>query len=200
MREIDTGLWHWTATHPKIGWVVSSYYLSAERVLIDPLLPPDGIAWFERQKSIPEHVLLSCRHHDRDSWTLQEAFSCQVHCVAGGCHELESRGQVSPFEFGDELPGGIVAHEVDAISPDETAFHIPAHAALACADGVIRTDADGDLQFVPDSLMDDPESTKAGLAAAFRALTELSWDRLLLAHGQPIVTGGRGALRAFATR
>ena len=42
MQEIDEGLWYWTAIHPKIGWQVSSYYLSGERVLIDPVLPPGG--------------------------------------------------------------------------------------------------------------------------------------------------------------
>ena len=53
MQEIDEGLWHWTATHPKIGWEVSSYYLSDERVLIDPLLPPGGLDWFEEIDAPP---------------------------------------------------------------------------------------------------------------------------------------------------
>jgi hypothetical protein len=102
-----------------------------------------------------------------------------------------------PFDWGDELPGGVVACEVDAISPDETALHVPAHRALACADGVVRWSAGGPLAFVPDYLMDDPETTKAGLRAAFERLLELDWDHLLLAHGQPFVGDGKAALRAF---
>ncbi len=200
MQEIGDGLWHWTATHPRIGWEVSSYYLSSERVLIDPLPPPEGIQWFTDNDSIPAHVLLSCRHHDRASWQFQEAFGTEVHCIDNGAYALEGRGQVTTFAFGDTLPGGVLACEVNSISPDETALYIPAHQALLCADGVIR-DGDGSrLTFVPDALMDDPEDTKAGLRAAFTTLLELDFDRLLLAHGWPILAGGKQALAAFVQR
>ena len=91
----------------------------------------------------------------------------------------------------------MIAHEVNSISPDETALYIPAHRALVCADGVIRSDQQSPLQFVPDWLMDDPEQTKAGLRAAFAKLLELDFDRLLLAHGQPILAGGKQALAEF---
>jgi hypothetical protein len=196
MQEIAPGLWHWTRRHEQIGSEVSSYYLPAERVLIDPMTPPDGLEWFE-QHGAPQHIVLSNRHHDRHSWQLQEAFGCTVHCVRAGIHELDGRGPAEPFDFGDELPGGIVAHEVDAISPDETALHIPAHRALACADGLVRPRGGGGLSFVPDSLMDDPEQTKRGLRQAYARLLELDFDLLLLAHGTPVVGGAREALREF---
>jgi glyoxylase-like metal-dependent hydrolase (beta-lactamase superfamily II) len=110
-------------------------------------------------------------------------------------HELEGRGPVEPFEFGDELPGGAIAHEVDAICPDETALYVPAHRALACADGVVRWRRSGELQFVPDEYMDEPEQTKADLREAYRRLLELDFDLLLLAHGGPVVGGAKEALR-----
>jgi hypothetical protein len=137
MREIAPGLWHWTARHGRIGLDVSSYYLLDERVLIDPLVPAAGMGWFD-EHGAPAHVLLSNRHHDRDAWRFRETYRCTVHCVRSGLYELEGRGPVEPFDFGDSLPGGAIAYEVDAICPDETAFHIPQHAALACADGVVR--------------------------------------------------------------
>jgi glyoxylase-like metal-dependent hydrolase (beta-lactamase superfamily II) len=112
-------------------------------------------------------------------------------------HELAGRGAVAPFDFGDELPGGIVVHEVDAICPDETALYIPSHRALACADGVVRWRPGDQLGFVPDELMDDPEHTKQGLCDAYRRLLELDFDLLLLAHGDPVVGGGKEALTAF---
>ena len=159
MHEIAPGLWHWTARRGSIGMDVSSYYLQDERVLIDAMIPPEGMSWFE-QHGAPEHVLLSNRHHDRDAWRLREQFGCSVHCVGNGVHELDGRGPVEAFEFGDQLPGGVMAHEVDAICPDETALHVPAHRALACADGVVRA-AGGGLAFVPDWLMNEPEQTRA---------------------------------------
>jgi hypothetical protein len=195
MREIAPGVWHWTARHEHIRSIVSSYYLLAERVLIDPIIPPEGFAWFE-EHGAPEHTLLTNRHHDRHAWRLRERFSCTVHCIRNGVHELDGRGPVEAFEFGDQLPGGVIVHEVDAICPDETALHIPAHRALACADGVVRNE-EGTLTFVPDFLMDDPPRTKDALHAAYRRLLELDFDLLLLAHGDPVVGGANAALRAF---
>jgi hypothetical protein len=196
MLEIAPGLWHWTARRESIGSEVSSYYLEPERVLIDPMIPPEGIEWFDAHGT-PQHAVLSNRHHDRDAWRLREEFGTVVHCVRNGLYELEGRGPAESFEFGDELPGGIVVHEVDAICPDETALHIPRHRALACADGVVRWGADDGLQFVPDYLMDDPEDTRRELRAAYRRLLGLDFDLLLLAHGEPVVGGGREALAAF---
>ena len=196
MLEVAPGLWHWTARRQSIGAEVSSYYLESERVVIDPMIPPEGLGWLA-DRGVPEHAVLSNRHHDRDAWRLHEEFACVVHCIRNGLYELEGRGPVEAFEFGDELPGGIVVHEVDAICPDETALHIPRHRALACADGVVRWGAGDGLQFVPDSLMDDPEDTKRELRAAYRGLLTLDFDLLLLAHGEPIVGGARDALRAF---
>jgi len=195
VREISPGLWHWRTRHPSIGKDVSSYYLAPERVAIDALIPVEGPEWFE-QHGTPEHVLLTNRHHSRDAFKLHERFGATVHCVRAGLHEVEGHGPVEPFDFGDGLPGGAVAYEVGAICPDETALHIPAHGALACADGVVQWGGP-ELAFVPDFLMDEPELTKAGLRAAYRALLALDFDTLLMAHGEPIVGGGKQALREF---
>jgi hypothetical protein len=199
MREIAPGLWHWSARHDHIDSDVSSYYLLAERVLIDAMVPTEGLEWFS-EHGPPEHVLASNRHHDRDAWRFREQFGCQVHCISNGLHELAGRGPVEPFEFGDELPGGVMAHAVDAICPDETALHIPAHRALACADGVVRWAGNDELSFVPDRFMDEPAQTKASLRGAYKRLLELDFELLLLAHGEPLTSGGKEALRAFASR
>jgi hypothetical protein len=200
MQEIAPGLWHWTAERESIGSEVSSYYLESEHVILDPMIPPPGLEWFE-QHGRPEHAVLTNRHHDRDAWELHAAFGCTVQCIRNGLYELEGRGPVEAFDFGDELPGGIVAHEVGAICPDETALHIPRHRALACADGVVgHGRAGNELGFVSDYLMDDPEQTKRGLREAYRRLLELDFDLLLLAHGEPVVGGGARALRTFVDR
>jgi hypothetical protein len=197
VREIAPGLWHWTAQHEHIHIDVSSYYLSDERVLIDPMVPAEGLEWFG-EHGAPEHVLLTNRHHDRHAWRLRKAFGCAVHCIRNGLHELQGRGPVEPFDFGAELPGGAVAFEVDAICPDETALHIAAQHVLACADGVVRWPGHSELTFVPDQFMDNPDQTKAGLRDAYRRLLDLDFDILLLAHGDPVVGGGHDALSAFA--
>jgi glyoxylase-like metal-dependent hydrolase (beta-lactamase superfamily II) len=196
VEEIAPGLWHWTALRESIGSEVSSYYLEPERVLIDPMTPPGGVEWLEEHGG-PEHVLLTCRHHDRDSWKLREAFGCTVHVVSSGAYELEGRGPFETYEWGDELPGGVSAQEVDSLSPDETALYIPAHRALAVGDGLVRWPPRPGICFVPDQYMDDPEQTKAGLRNAYRGLLGLDFDLLLIAHGDPAVGGAKDEIRAY---
>ena len=197
MEEIASGIWHWVARHPRIKIEVSSYYLPAERVLIDPLVPSEGLDWFAEHEP-PAYVLLTNRHHYRESARFVERFGVTVHCVREGLHEFAGREPVEPFDFGDELPGGIVAHAVGAICPDETSLHIPARDALALADGAVRWEAGGPLAFVPDAFMDEPEETKEGLRESYRRLSELDFRHLLLAHGEPFVGVGREALASFA--
>jgi glyoxylase-like metal-dependent hydrolase (beta-lactamase superfamily II) len=191
MEEIAPGILHWQAPHPKIGVDVSSYWLPKLRTLLDPIAVPDEVEGVQ-------HILLTCRHHVRDSIEVRTRFAAVVRAPRTGMHEYEDDTPIEPYDFGEALAGGAVtAHEVDAISPDETALHIPAVNALAVADGVIRYGEE--LGFVPDRYMDDPEQTKAGLKEAFgRLADELDFDVLLLAHGTPIASGGREALRRFA--
>ncbi len=197
MHEIAPGIFHWTARHERIDRDVSSYYLVAERVLLDPMIPADEIAWFE-DRGAPAAILLTNRHHYRHSASFVEAFGCTVWCNRLGLHELEGHEEVQPFDPGDELPGGVVAQEVGAICPDETALHMPALRALACADGLVRMGGDGPVGFVPDPLLrDDPGSVKAGLVEAYRGLLELDFEHLLLAHGNPLVADGKAALQRF---
>lgn len=194
MKEILPGVVHWKAMHPNIGAEVSCYYLTEEKVLIDPMEPAEGLDWF-REHGEPEHVILSNRHHYRDSGKFVEAFGCKVHASRPGMHEFTSGEPVEPFDFGDTLPGGVVAREAGAICPDDTALYIPAHSALSVADGVINY---GGLGFVPEEhLGDDVDATKRAIRDSYARLLDLDIDNLLVAHGEPIVGGAKDALREF---
>jgi glyoxylase-like metal-dependent hydrolase (beta-lactamase superfamily II) len=195
MNEIVPGVFHWKAKHPNIGADVSCYYLAAERVLIDPMQPEEGLDWF-RENGPPEHILLSNRHHDRDSAAFVEAFGCTVHASRPGMHEFSDDQKVEPFDFGDELPGGVKAYEAGAICPDDTALHIPAHSALSVADGVINY---GGLGFVPEEhLGDHVDATKKAIRDSYaRIAADAEFDNLLVAHGEPIVGGAGEQMRAF---
>ena len=65
------------------------------------------------------------------------------------------------------------------------------------ADGIVHYRKE--LGFVPDALLgDDPEVVKAGLRAAYSRLLDRDFDHLLFAHGDPVIGGGKEALRRFA--
>jgi hypothetical protein len=200
VREVLPGIHHWTRVHPRTRTVVSSYYVEPAGVLIDPLVPREGLDWFAGRRR-PEQVVMTIRHHLRESERFAAAFGCDLRCHAAGLHEFADGPDVRPFEFGDELAPGVTALEVDAISPDETALHIEhGGGALAFADGLIRPGA-GALRFVPDVLIgDDPDRVKDGLVAAFDRLLELDFDALLFAHGEPLASGGKAALRRFVAQ
>lgn len=203
MREILPGVFHWTTVHPRIRIPVSSYLVRDARVLLDPLVPEEGMEAI-RSVAEPEHALLTNRHHYRHSDRFEAEFGCLVWCNAEGLYEFHKGERVRPFRAGDELPGGIRSLPVGAICSDETALLVPLARgegdganALAVADGVVR-DGDGPLAFVPDFLLgDDPEGVKRGLRAAYARLLDLPFDHLLCAHGEPWVGGAKAALRAF---
>jgi hypothetical protein len=198
VEEVAPGIWHWSERHPRIKIRVHSYYLPAERVVIDPLVRGAELDWLA-EHGPPTDVLLTNRHHYRSSVTLVDRFGAVVHCVREGMHEFARGEPVEPFDFGDEVVEGVVAYRVGALCPDESAYYVPARRALALADGAVRWRPGGPLAFVPDRFMDEPENTKAGLRAAYRRLVdELDFDHLLLAHGEPFVGNGREVLRAFA--
>jgi glyoxylase-like metal-dependent hydrolase (beta-lactamase superfamily II) len=191
MDEIAPGIRHWQAVHPNLGVEVSSYWLPELRLLLDPIAVPEEVDGVE-------HILLSCRHHTRDSLEAAERFGATIRAPRTGMHDYPDDTPIQPYDFGESLlDGGVTTHEVGGLSPDETALHIPSVNALSIADGAIRYG--DDLDFVPDRYMDDPEKDKADLKRGFGELAgQLEFDVLLLAHGKPYPSGGREALRRFA--
>ena len=197
IRQLLPGVVHWKAQHPNLGTDVSSYLLTETGVAFDPLVPEEGLGWFEEHGVVPREVLLSNRHHLRDARAFAERFGSAIHASRPGMHEFSPADGVMPFEFGDTLAGGVVAYEVGVLCPDETAFEVPDVRALVVADGVVGY---GGLRFVPDHLLgDDAEAIKRGLAARYlRIVDEVDFDHLLVAHGEPVIGNGRTALRDFA--
>ena len=198
VREVLPGVYHWTAIHPRIRVPVDSYFVKPAGVLLDPVVPREGVEWFNRREP-PRQIVLTNRHHLRHSARFVEAFGCAIRCSEPGLHEFEHGPAVEGFPFGIELAPGITPYQVGAICPDDTVLHIKTADgdALAFADGLQRPRGGG-LTFVPGVLMgDDPASVRTGLREALRRLLDLEFDHLLFAHGDPLISGGKAALRDF---
>jgi hypothetical protein len=190
MEELTPEIRHWSAVHPDIGWVVSSYWLPGLGVLLDPLEVPDEVEGVEQ-------IVLSNRHHRRSAFEARERFGAVVRVPRVGLHEFEG-DPVEPYDFGEPIVGGaITAHQVTDLWPDDGALHIPSLDALAIADTVVGEDER--LQFMPDYCFGDVsaerQSIREGLA---RLARELDFEHLLLAHGAPLPDSGRARLREFA--
>src|SRR5262249_40768682 len=143
VREVLPGVFHWTAVHPEIRVDVHCHYLEAQCTLLDPLVPEEGLAWFER-RGPPRHVLLTNRLHSRASALFATRFGSDIWCNAEGLDHFGEGGElpgleVHGFRAGDELFGGVQSLRIGELCPDETAFWIPGpEPALAIADGIVR--------------------------------------------------------------
>jgi hypothetical protein len=159
-------------------------------VFVDPLLPADADAfWRWCDDAVGPrrvHVLTTIRFHGRS----REA-------VAGRYH-----GEVvtSPRE----LPPGVEAFPFP--DADETMFWLPAHSALIAGDRIIGDNAGG-IRLCPDSWVEylseyrdelgltNPVRDQADLRALLRPLLDLPVQRILVAHGEPLLSGGARALQ-----
>lgn len=195
MEEIIEGVFHWKAVHPNTGSEASCHFVVGSGTAIDPLLPDEGIEWFDGHKV--ERIVLSARHHLRQAPEIAERFGCPILCHESGLHEFEDGPAVEGFAFDERLADDVVALEMDAISPDDTVLHIEANGtALLFADSVVNR---GSLGFVSDNLIGDkPEAVKEKIRERCAVLLDQRFEHLLFAHGDPWIGSGRPALQAFA--
>jgi hypothetical protein len=196
MREAIPGIFHWTTFHESIGARVSSYYVEPAGIVIDPKVPEEGLGALP---GTPQQVVLTTGLHDRDAQRFADAFDIPIRASSEAAERLGDALAIEPFNDGDEVAPGVTAIVIDVLCPDECALHIAVgDGAIAFADGLIRY---GDaLAFVPDDLLGaHPDRVKEGLKQAFLGLLTRDFDHLLFAHGEPLIGGGKAALRDFAT-
>jgi glyoxylase-like metal-dependent hydrolase (beta-lactamase superfamily II) len=200
MQQLVPGIFHWTAVNPSIGTRVSSYFVESAGAVIDPMVPEDGL---DALPGRPERVLLSSGHHLRDSRLIADTYGIPICASRQAAEHLGVQGSaIEVWGEGEAHPApGVTALHIGVLCEDEGALHIDAGAgALVLADAVQHSS--DVLAFFADGLLgDEPESIKLGLKAALGALAEsLEFDALLLAHGEPLASGGRAALQRFAER
>jgi glyoxylase-like metal-dependent hydrolase (beta-lactamase superfamily II) len=212
VAELGPGLWRWTAPHPDWtpeqggpdGWVaeVGCVYCEADGavLLVDPLVPDEAGErerfWsaldrdLERVGTAPD-VLLTCAWHARSAADVLERYpGATARAPAQSASDLPDGVEATTFAAGDALPGGARAFE--AALPGEVIFWLPRHSALVSGDTLIGAD-DGGVRVCPDSWLEgrDPAEVRAGLR---ERLAGLPVERVLVSHGEPVVSGGRGAL------
>jgi glyoxylase-like metal-dependent hydrolase (beta-lactamase superfamily II) len=190
LREIAPGLWYWTAPHPdwrgatdwpeRVGCVCCETGEAA--VLIDPLLPKGGESdfWaFVDGLGLLVTVLLTAAWHQRDAQLVAERYATIV-----WAHELAALHLSFPTRS-DALPEGVEAFVPDGDQEGQVAFYLPKHQALVVAELFMGT-GDG-LRVCPSPSIRDLEAFYGSL----RKLLDLPIDRVLVAHGEPVLVDGR---------
>ena len=201
MQELAPGLWRWTAFYPEWKDVVGSvYYETADAVvLIDPLVPGEEADrfWAALDRDLdrpakPLHVLVTVFWHARSTRELVERRGARVWAPTRGRAPIERRaGTVTDvFRPGYTLPGGIRALATGRAT--EVVFWLPEPRTLVPGDVILGADG-GDLRLCPESWLPDGVS-RARVAEALRPLLDLPVERVLVSHGEPVLSRGREAL------
>ncbi len=203
MREVRPGIWHWTTFYDSIGQDVSSYWIEPAGIVIDGMVPDDvGLGWWDDRDVQPQQLVLTIGLHWRHNEQFAERFGAAIRVPAASLERYQGTDRAEkaePYSPGDEIAPGVTAVEIGGIAPDETALHI-AHGdgAVSIADGLLRAKGGAPLSYMPEFLLgDDPATVKSELHDSLRGLLDREWDTLLLAHGDPIESGAKQALKDF---
>jgi hypothetical protein len=183
VAEIGTGLWSWTGLHPDWtpadggpdGWEqeVSCVYYEAPGaiVLVDPLVSPEDEERFYRaldrdveRAGAPVRILLTIESHRRSSAELAARYGGTV----------------------GEVPDGV---EVPVSAWSERVFWIPEHCTLVFGDVVLGRE--GGLR-LPHAWIGEEHYRQ--VVDGLRPLLALPIERVLVGHGEPVLSDGRRAL------
>jgi hypothetical protein len=207
--QLSDGLWRWTARHPEwhpgeFGAEVASFALKAgdDALLIDPLLPPDPGPVLDLVDSLVGDrlaILITIPYHVRSSEELWRRYHRDADCAIWGhpaaATRLQDRSGFRAIEPGDALPAGVSSYAIGKPRRHEMPFYIPSHRALAFGDAVVEVG--GELKVWATDLIDEKKVRfhRERFNPTLEPLLELDLERVLVTHGQPILSGGREALR-----
>jgi hypothetical protein len=191
MDELAPGLWRWTAVHPDAeespqpgstaDWPpeVGSVAYAADDVLvvIDPLVPPpvwprlDELA---RDRRVVVLTTIAWHRRSRD--------------------QVVQRYDASTSRARKSLPSTVVP--IPLRGAGETMVWLPDVRTLVPGDRLLG-DGDGGLRVCPDSWLRYLRSGLDGaqLRVLLQPLLDLPVERVLVSHGEPVLAGGREALR-----
>ena len=187
ITEVASGLRRWTAWHDEWQSDVGCLAVGTDDglVLIDPLDPP-------RELSRPEHVLLTIHWHARSA----EAPHVWAHKRTTKL--LANRGVelTNPIGSGS-LPGAIQA--LETARPGEVVYWLPTQQAVAVGDVLLGAGAkphatDAPLRLCPERWLG--KATHEDLRDSLAPLLELPVERVLVSHGEPVLSGGAEVLAA----
>jgi hypothetical protein len=209
MQKLTDGLWRWTARHPEwhpgeFGAEVACFAAEAgdTLLLIDPLLPPEPepvVEVLDRAAGKRVAILITIPYHVRSSEELWRRYrkdaETTIHGHPACAKRLSDRSGFHEIEPGVPLPAGVTAHTIGKPRRYETPLHLPSHGALVFGDAVAEWD--GRLRVWATDKVDAKVERfyRERFNPTLEPLLELDFDTVLPTHGDPVMRGGRAALR-----
>ena len=187
LRDVVPGLWLWRVEHPDwepgSGWepLVTSTGVESggEVVLLDPLAPPEEASdvWARLDARQPTAVVVLKPDHVRDVDLFVRRYGARAFGPSLFWRHDIPDTELEPIEPGSHLPGGLVAL-YDGRGRNETPVWLPDQRALVFADAL--TAPEGELL-----VWSTPWHEERALPA-LRALLELPFEHVVVAHGEPV--------------
>lgn len=205
--EIATDLWRWTARHPEwhpgeFGRRVAAHALRAggETLLVDPLLPQEDPAPVsEALDEIVDgrvSILVTIPYHARSAEALAARYGATIHGHPATARRLRDERAFRAVAPGSRLPGGARAFAIGSPRRFELPLWLPSHRALAFGDAIVG--AGGGLRVWAQAEVDvrSRRFHRERFNPTLQPLVDLDPELVLVAHGEPVLSGGRDALVA----
>lgn len=214
MQKLSEGLWRWTARHPEwhpgeFGAEVASFVAQSgdTTLLIDPLLPPEPAEVLDAIDAMVKDrvaILITIQYHVRSSeelWRrLRGNVETTIHGHKAAANRLDNRSGFREIDRGTPLPGGVTAHTIGKPRRFETPLHLASHDALVFGDAV--AEVGGRLVVWATEKVDAKVERfyRERFNPTLEPLLDLDFDKVLVTHGQPVLTKGKEALRSALKR
>lgn len=221
VERLADGLWRWTCAHPAwtpaagspTGWpreVGCTYYEPRNApgvVLVDPLVPrePDQSERFWRaldgdvaRRGGGVDVFLTNAWHGRSADAIRKRYGApvRVHAHADAVDEVQAE-ITHPWRGAEaRLPGGIRGCRIRPCDGGESLYQLPFGEGLCFGDALSGI-GDGRVRTLPTS-WGPPRGASTFQSRVRRSLEPMlrrRFRRLLVTHGEPVLTDARAALR-----
>lgn len=212
VEDIAPDLWRWTARHPEwhpgaFGREVASFAMrvrDGQLLIVDPLLPAEQDEVTDLLDELAAdasaiHVFITIPYHVRSTLAVAARYGArrvQVWGEGRAARRLEPDAEVTIAEPDVELPFGGRCLAIGRPRRAELPLWIEDHAALAFGDALVT--AGGELRMWSQDTLDERRLTfyRERFAPTLAPLLDLPVQRILVGHGEPVVTGAAQALRA----
>jgi glyoxylase-like metal-dependent hydrolase (beta-lactamase superfamily II) len=158
--------------------------------LIDPIpLPSDFLRELQAQSPVVG-IVVTNQNHWRAAPELAEELSVPIFAHAAAAEEQQARS-LNPLAAGDRIGSDLEVIGIDGAAPGEIAIYIQ-EGTVVVGDALINFEPYG-FTFLPPKYCIDPRKMRKSL----EQLAHRHFDRLLFAHGFPIMRGGSDRLQAL---
>jgi glyoxylase-like metal-dependent hydrolase (beta-lactamase superfamily II) len=191
--SLGDGLWLWQAYDPAIkADLSSSAAKSGDRLfLIDPIpLAPAPLAEL-RRLGTAAGVLVTNSNHARAAVAFAGLLDTAILAAEAVTGEFEGE-EIQPFAGGEIVPG-VTAIPIEGAASGEVALHLADNGGtLVIGDALIHFEPYG-FTLLPAKYC----SNQRRMRASLRQLLDWPFERLLFAHGPPILTSARARLETL---